>query len=327
VLPFPWPGEKMNRLLKDDGGFALVLTILIVSLIVTLTLQFNSSMRSDLYEADNLKVGIKLACIARSGFNYACAVLSEDDPSVDFLREEWADQKLLASNSPTMFEEGSFEVRILDHSGKIPVNHITEGEKYEALLKRFLGLEEFGLDSEEISNLIDTIKDWIDADNEVTKFGAENGYYQALDKPYACKNAPLDSLEEMLLVKGITKELFYGTKEKPGISDYLTIYSNGYININTAHPLVLRSLSDQIDQEMVEEMVAYRLDEKNDLLDPKWYLNVPGMSDVNMDDLETTSSMHFKIESEGIKDTMSKRVIATVERKEGTLKVLAWKVE
>ena len=77
----------MNRLLKDDGGFALVLTILIVSLIVTLTLQFNSSMRSDLCEADNLKVGIKLACIARSGFNYACAVLSEDDPSVDFLRE------------------------------------------------------------------------------------------------------------------------------------------------------------------------------------------------------------------------------------------------
>ena len=317
----------MNRFCKDDKGFALILTILVISLIVALTLQFNTSMRSDLYEADNLKVGIKLACIARSGFNYACAVLSEDDPSVDSLREEWADQKLLSSNSPTMFEEGSFEVRIMDHSGKIPVNKITEGEKYEALLKRFLGLEEFGLDSEEVSNLIDAIKDWIDADNEVTKFGAENGYYQALDRPYSCKNAPLDSLEELLFVKGITRELFYGTKEKPGISEYVTIYSNGYININTAHPLVLKSVSDQIDQEMVEEMVAYREDEKNDLKGPKWYKNVPGMSDVNMDDLETTSSIHFKIESQGLKETMRKRVTATVERKEGTLQVLAWKIE
>ena len=317
----------MNRLLKDEGGFALVLTILIVSLIVTLTLQFNTSMRSDLYEASNLKVGIKLACIARSGFNYACAVLSEDDPSVDFLREDWADQKLLSSNSSTLFEEGSFEVWIMDHSGRIPVNKITEGEKYESLLKRFLGLEEFGLDSEDVSNLVDAITDWIDPDSEVTKFGAENGYYQSLTKPYACKNAPLDCLEELLLVKGITRGLFYGTKERPGIADYLTIYGEGKININTAHPLVLRSLSDLINQEMVEEMVAYREDEENDLKNPSWYKNVPGMSDVSMDDLETTSSMHFKIESEGVKETMSKRVTATVERKEGSLQVLAWKIE
>ena len=317
----------MNRFCKDDKGFALILTILVISLIVALTLQFNTSVRSDLYEADNLKVGIKLACIARSGFNYACAVLSEDDPSVDSLREEWADQKLLSSNSPTLFEEGSFEVRIMDHSGKIPVNKVIEGERYEALLKRFLGLEEFGLDSEEVGNLIDAIKDWIDADNEVTKFGAENGYYQALDRPYTCKNAPLDSMEELLLVKGITRDLFYGTKEKPGISGYLSLYSNGSININTAHPLVLRSLSDQIDQEMVDEMVAYREDEKNDLIDPKWYKNVPGMSDVSMDDLETTSSNHFKIESEGLRETTRKRVTATVERKEGTLQALAWKIE
>jgi len=317
----------MNRLIKDDSGFALILTILIISLIVAITLQFNTSMRSDMYDAASMKEGIELACIAKSGFNYACAVLSEDDPAVDSLHEDWADQKLLSSNSATMFEDGRFEVRIIDYSGKIPVNSIVEGEKYEALLTRFLSLEVFGLGSEDVGNLVDAIKDWVDPDDEITKFGAENGYYQALDRPYSCKNAPLDSVEELLFVKGITKELFYGTREKPGISGYLTVYGNGRININTADPLVLRSLSDQIDQEMVEEMVAYREDEKNDLNDPAWYKNVPGMSHVSMNDLQTTSSTCFKIESEGHKETMSKRVTGTVERKEGTVKVLAWKIE
>jgi len=317
----------MNRLIKDDSGFALILTILIISLIVAITLQFNTSMRSDLYDAASLKEGIKLTCIAKSGFSYACAVLSEDDPAVDSLREGWADQKLLSSNSATMFEDGRFEVRIIDHSGKIPVNSIVVGEKFEALLTRFLSLEEFGLGSEDVGNLVDAIKDWVDPDDEITKFGAENGYYQAFDRPYSCKNAPLDSVEELLFVKGITKELFYGTREKPGISGYLTVYGNGRININTADPLVLRSLSDQIDQEMVEDMVAYREDEKSDLNDPAWYKNVPGMSHVSMNALQTTSSTCFKIESEGHKETMSKRVTGTVERKEGTVKVLAWKIE
>ena len=272
----------MNRLIKDDSGFALILTILIISLIVAITLQFNTSMRSDMYDAASMKEGIELTCIAKSGFSYACAVLSQDDPAVDSLHEDWADQKLLSSNSATMFENGRFEVRIIDYSGKIPINSLVEGEKYEALLTRFLSLEVFGLGSEDVGNLVDAIKDWVDPDDEVTKFGAENGYYQALDRPYSCKNAPLDSVEELLFVKGITKELFYGTREKPGISGYLTVYGNGRININTADPLVLRSLSDQIDQEMVEEMVAYREDEKNDLNDPAWYKNVPGMSHVSM---------------------------------------------
>jgi general secretion pathway protein K len=317
----------MNRLIKDDSGFALILTILIISLIVAITLQFNTSMRSDMYDAASMKEGIELTCIAKSGFSYACAVLSQDDPAVDSLHEDWADQKLLSSNSATMFENGRFEVRIIDYSGKIPINSLVEGEKYEALLTRFLSLEVFGLGSEDVGNLVDAIKDWVDPDDEVTKFGAENGYYQALDRPYSCKNAPLDSVEELLFVKGITKELFYGTREKPGISGYLTVYGNGRININTADPLVLRSLSDQIDQEMVEEMVAYREDEKNDLNDPAWYKNVPGMSHVSMNDLQTTSSTCFKIESEGHKETMRKRVTGTVERKEGTVKVLAWKIE
>jgi general secretion pathway protein K len=191
-----------------------------------------------------------------------------------------------------------------------------------------LSSEQFDLDPEKVSSLIDTIKDWIDLDNEVTGFGAENEYYQGMEKPYSCKNAPLELLEELLLIKGVTRNLFYGTKEKPGISYYLTTHGDGKININTADPLVLRSLSDQMDQEMVEEMLAYREDKKNNLKDPEWYQKVSGMSQITIDpDLVTTSSALFEIKSEGFKEAMVKLVTGMVERSKDTLRILSWKIE
>jgi general secretion pathway protein K len=329
----------MRRRLKDCRGFALLLTVLIISLMVTLTLQFNTSMRSELYAAANMRDNTRLSAIAKSGFHYALAVLFEDasENGFDSLLEPWADPLTLSANSDAMFVEGRFEVQIIDHSGRIQINRLVQQEGQEKgkyikgqkdLLKRFLSSEQFDLDPEEVDNLIDAIKDWIDPDNEVTKFGAESSYYQTLERPYSCKNAPLEFLEELLLIRGITKELFYGTKGKPGLEYYLSPQGDGRININTANPLVLRSLSEHLDQEMVEGIIAYRENEKNDLSQRGWYKKVPGMSsEVSIDDLITTSSTHFEIRSEGLKDTMRKRLRGMVERKEGALRILSWRLE
>jgi len=310
------------------------MTILIISLIVALTLQFNRSMRSNLQAAVNLRDSIKLGCIARSGFNGALAVLHEDASSgnVDTLREDWAHTKLFSESSSSLFNEGRFIVEITDLSGKIQLSQLVDKEgKYNStqknLLIRFMNFPEFGLDPEEVENIVDSIKDWIDTDNETTRFGAENAYYQTLEKPYPCKNAPIEFLEELLFVRGITKELLYGSGEKPGISQYLNPHGNGKININTANILILSSLSDDIDQERAEDMVAYRENEDNDLSDLKWYKNVPGMADVSIpDSLLTTSSTYFEITSEGFKGSMSKKIEAVVERKEKTLQVFSWKI-
>jgi general secretion pathway protein K len=329
----------MRRRFKDCRGFALLLTVLIISLMVTLTLQFNTSMRSELYAAANMRDNTRLSAIAKSGFHYALAVLFEDasENGFDTLLEAWADPLALSANSDAMFVDGRFEVQINDHSGRIQINRLIQHEGQEKgkyikgqkdLLKRFLSSEQFDLDPEEVDNLIDAIKDWIDSDNEATKFGAESSYYQTLERPYSCKNAPLEFLEELLLIRGITKELFYGTKGKPGIAYYLSTQGEGRININTTDPLVLRSLSENLDQEMVEGIIAYRENEKNDLSQRGWYKKVPGMSsEVSIDDLITTSSTHFEIRSEGLKDTMRKRVRGLVERKEGALRILSWRLE
>jgi len=323
----------MIRTISDNKGVALILTILVVSIIVAVTLQFNTSMRSNLHAAMNLSDGVKLACIARSGFNGALAALYVDGASgnIDTLRDDWAYIGAFSEASPSLFGDGHFLAEVVDLSGRIQINNLVNEQglynnTQKNIMLRFLNLPEFGLGAEQAEDIIDAIKDWIDEDNEVTRFGAEDTYYLTLEDPYPCKNNPLEFLEELLLVRGITQELFYGTEEHPGISSCLTAYGAGKININTANPLVLRALSDRITEELAEEIVAYRMDDNNDLANPKWYKEVPGMVDITItDDVITTSSSHFKIISEGIKDTYRKQIEGIVERKDNNLKILSWK--
>ena len=115
----------MIKPLRDNRGIALILTILITSLIVALTLQFNRSMRSNLHAAANLRDGIKLGWIARSGFNGALAVLYVDASlgNVDTLREPWAHARIFSEVSAFLFDDGRFLIEITDLSGRIQINH------------------------------------------------------------------------------------------------------------------------------------------------------------------------------------------------------------
>ncbi|HUT70441.1 MAG TPA: type II secretion system minor pseudopilin GspK [Desulfatiglandales bacterium] len=319
----------------DNRGMALILTILVVALIVVLTLEFNTSMRSDLFAAVNLSDGIKLTCIAKSGFHGARAVLHADriEGNVDTHREVWAQSGLLSENAAVLFDEGKVYVEITDLSGRIQINQLIEKDgTYNALQKdlllRFLNLPEFGLDSQEAENIVDALKDWMDTDNEVTGFGAEDSYYQTLERPYPCKNGPLEFPEELQFVRGITKELLYGSAENPGILSYVSVHGDGKININTAGSLALRALSEQIDEDMVDALNEYRINEDNDLASSTWYKKAAGMADVNIPDaLLTTSSTYFEIISRGLKGTMSKQIRGVVERDDITVKVLSMKIE
>lgn len=60
-------------------------------------------------------------------------------------------------------------------------------------------------------DVADAILDWIDEDEEPREYGAESDYYQTLDPPYLAKNGPLDTVEEILLVRGVEPALLFGT--------------------------------------------------------------------------------------------------------------------
>ena len=59
--------------------------------------------------------------------------------------------------------------------------------------------------------IADAILDWMDSDAQPRALGAETDYYLGLERPYAPRNGLPECLEELLLVKGVTRELLFGS--------------------------------------------------------------------------------------------------------------------
>jgi general secretion pathway protein K len=325
-------GLNVKNILNNNRGIALILVILMISVIVALTLQLNVSSRAQIYESANLGDGIKVLYIAKSGIYGGAAVLSQDDNSFDSLNENWAKIEGQSEQSRRLFTEGYFKLHIEDESGKIQINRLVSGNEYnpavKGLLTRLLSLPEFKLSSAEIGEIIDSIKDWLDQDDIVTGSGAESAYYQHLDRSYSTKNGLVESLEEILLIKGITKDIFYGKDGRPGLAGFLTLNGSGRIDINTAPKMVLRALASGITEEMVENMDNYRKDSGNNLADPIWYQKVTGMTGITIDpNLIATSSDVFSITSTGYVGNMKRSITAIVQRdKDKNIKILSWKI-
>ncbi len=251
-------------LIKGERGVALVLALAVIALLVSLVVDFSYTMMVDLTLAANLRDEQKAFYVARSGVELARHLLQKDQKdNLNYvgLDEDWA----LLPEHPGFLsddDEGKFKVTIEDEAGKIPINKLitkdnTGGNETN---KGILGqLERLFAVLELDPELIDPIIDWLDTDSTARTSGAEDAYYQGLPSPYHCKNGLLDSLDELLLVKGMTKEILYGTEEKKGLIHFLTLYSdsNGKININTASAEVIQSLSDNIGKVTAQAIVDY----------------------------------------------------------------------
>jgi general secretion pathway protein K len=325
----------VNTAGSNQKGIALIIVILMLSIIVALTLQFNRTSRSAVYDSVNMSDGIRLRYVAKSGFNAAQALLMINKDNYDTLTQDWAKTEELSAQSEGYFNSGAFRVIIEDESGKISVNKLVTGAAVNPAVKemlvRLLSLPEFHIETERIQTIIDSLKDWIDTDNEVTGSGAESDYYKSLDKPYTAKNGPLDNLEELLMVKGMSEDLYYGTQETPGLGKYLTIYGDGKININTCPKLLFRVLAKEITPEMADEMDRYRRNPDNysSLSDPMWYKKIPSMVNISINSgWIMTRSDYFQIFSTGYFQNMSETVSGAIKRDQTkkTAKLLSWKV-
>ncbi len=322
----------MKRYFEEDNGFALVLTILVIGLLAALTIRFNIEVRTDLYAAEVIFENIKAGYIAKSGFNYALAVLYKDAEQNDFdsLSERWRNEAALFSKASSMFKDGRFELEIKDHSGRININRLIDSEgnynkAQKALLKAFFSSEQFGLWPEEVDCIIDAIKDWVDPDD---RGRMEKADYQNLQESYFCRNGPMMFVEEMLFIRGVTRKLFYGTKDSPGISTYLTTLGDGRININTADPLILKALMAGAGQDLIEDMVTYRADAENDLTNPGWYKKFTESEQINIDpSLVTVSSEFFEICSRGFVGAVEKQFTGIVNRTKKDVQIISWKVD
>lgn len=322
---------KKKPLFHDPRGIALITVLLIIVVLVAVVIELNRSSRADIYDAANISDGIKLSYIAKSGFYGAATLLTTSNKDYDTLLDNWAHTEQISMQSNTLFPEGYFVTRVEDEAGKIPLNRLVNGDDFNPeirdMLIRLLSQPEFGLDEKKVLEIVDSIKDWIDADDNVTELGAESAYYSTQDPPYKAKNTSFDCIEELLMVKGVTKEIFYGTKEKPSLAAFVTADGDGLININTAPKMVLRSLAEGITPEVADQLDEYRTKEGNDLSESQWYKQVPGMSGIVIPQaLLTVRSSCFKIISTGKINNMEKTVSGIVQRPDrASVKIVKWR--
>jgi len=99
-----------------------------------------------------------------------------------------------------------------DESTRLNINILLAADKVLPNGGRTLLMALPGMDMiEDPESIADAIMDWIDEDDEPREFGAEFDYYQTLQPPYAPKNGPLETVEELLLVRGMTPQLLFGS--------------------------------------------------------------------------------------------------------------------
>ena len=275
-------------------GFALILVMTVIFVLAILAGGFAYSMKVESRLAANANNESELEWMGRSGVELAKYFLDQSGRlggRYTALNQRWAggpgDGQ--ETNSPLMAIDlrhyelgaGSISVYISDLERKLNINRIAalrgpQGGGQEILLRALTFL---GVDAGESAVISDSIVDWKDPDDHTNLSGTESDFYLGRAHPHVAKNGPLDDLAELLLVNGVSPELYWGPRwaahqfqlvdsgrgrrgrvadVQPlyplGLVDLFTPLSNGAVNINTASSAVLQialGIPDNLAAEIV----------------------------------------------------------------------------
>jgi len=319
-------GHKNTCIPNRDRGSALVVTLLIIATLTGLAVAFSDDSSTELSLAGFSRDGYRAYLTARSGVHFAMALLdNEENKEMDSYREDWAKFEMAPVLSE-LSQDVTFTGKIVDENGKFNLNSLVneKGEivdlAYLQLLRLFstLGIDE---------KLIPPLLDWLDKDDIERLDGAENYYYQNRQGPYPCANGPFLTIGQVFLVKGFREVEKFGEKGKKRLLDFMTISSDGKININTAPREVLQSLSDKLDGAVADGIIEYRQEEDFFRIDD--LKKVTGISDEVFNEIKdriTVKSSAFSIEAQGHCQEAEAHINAIVKRESGRLKLVYWRV-
>lgn len=272
---------------NSDSGIALIMVMIAIFVLSVLVGAFAYAMKVETKLAQNADNGETLTWLGRSGVELARYVLAEqlavNGEPYDSLNQIWAGGPggIASSNSPLVgisltgyqIGNGTVSIKITDLERKVNVNTADEQMLQKALTS-------IGVDAGEVPIISDGILDWIDLDDVTRVNGAESDYYQSLNPPYFAKNGVIDDLSELLLIRGVSQDLYWGpasTNHMPaafqkvdrfgralqapaytaGLVDIFTPMSSGRINVNTASAAVLQTIPG-IDQNVAEQIIKMR---------------------------------------------------------------------
>lgn len=309
-----------QSLFTNERGAALVLVLWVTAVLIIIVAEFAYAMRIETLAVKNFKEKEQAYYLASAGVNLALAeimnrydlVYLDEKGSLVFARKENGKTKSMSFERSLEFGNGTIAYSISDESGKLNINTATR-EMVTSILK------EAGVSGSEKDVIADSILDWRDEGHEFHLNGAEDDYYLSLSEPYEAKDGPFDTLEELLLVRGVSPALFYGkdklSPELPSdtdaesengyksISRILTVRGKGRININTADKSVLEAA---LGSGKAQEIMARR--------------GTDGYYEQGVHGGDVTSNI-FMIESEGESGKVKANIRAIAERDPDTNEV------
>lgn len=190
---------------RAKRGQALVPVIMVVLILTSLALAFTASSRRELKAASNFTSDAVVFNAARGAVNYAMSALGQISsngytygivpPGPDTDANGWMP-----------VGDAWVKIDVIDTAACININNASA-----ATLER---MSVFGQNP----TVADAMIDWRTPETTATSDGAKSDYYQGLTPPYNCKDAPYDTVEELLLVKGVTPTILYGSAAGTPIS-------------------------------------------------------------------------------------------------------------
>jgi general secretion pathway protein K len=214
---------------------ALLIVLWVFIFLFVVALDFAASVREEGRAAHRFSEEADGYYLALAGFQRGLYDLLQQParsrvaaaPAADLFDGEWREGNL---------GQGAYYVRLVDEAGKININRADE----DTLRRIFVNL---GVEEPRGTILVDSILDWRDEDELHRLNGAESDYYGSLSPSYAAKNGPFDAVGELLWVRGVTPELFYGEEGRVGLREIFSTDSpTDRINLRTASAQVCVAL-------------------------------------------------------------------------------------
>jgi general secretion pathway protein K len=252
-----------TRPVQKRDGFILLVVLGVVLVLCVLLFGFCQTTRTSLAKAESFYRTEQAWNAAWGGLQITIATIRD----VNAVSANRQSAKLLTSENTFAISDANCAVAVTEENGLLNVNRLkgADGQLDRRHIDQFLRLIDVvnheQKDSPPIEyGLVPAVIDWVDSDDEITclpfvqrdNMGAENTDYQGSTPARSCRNRPVDSVDELLGVRGMTPESF------ERLRPYLTCGGDGKIDINAAPKAILQSLSEQIDAPLAEMIVQQR---------------------------------------------------------------------
>ncbi len=191
---------------KGRRGQALVPVIFVMLILTALAIAFATSSVREVRAASNATAGTQSFAAARGALLYAMYALEQSSSNnVNYGVVQPGSDISVDSNGWWQLGDAWVKVSVVDTGACINLNAATA-----ATLNQMPVFQNN-------PDLVAAILDWKSSGEQASQNGAKSSYYQTLNPPYNCKDAPFDSVEELLLVRGMSPGLLYGNGDGQAI--------------------------------------------------------------------------------------------------------------